>query len=196
MQTISIGVTREQAKLRYQDYKKHLHYSTPMDDEIRLTYQRIAQGKTVIKALESITAAGLKADGLPHLALARADMPLCRLRTYRNASFSFTSLPAGAGQWDRTEARDRLFSFPENSLPGIKVHPNSAAFEAIVPTIPVNLRPRRGLANYHILFEAEWTRTVPIDPILLRRIGRGDLWLVCAAWDLSEVERAALAARL
>src|SRR5258708_4807132 len=43
--------------------------------------------------------------------------------------------------------------------------------EAIVPLVPVHLRPKRGLENYHILWEAEWTRVVPRDPMLLRRIG-------------------------
>lgn len=37
---------------------------------------------------------------------------------------------------------------------------------------------------------------MPKDPYLLRRIGKGDMWLVVAAWDLTEVERAALATRL
>jgi hypothetical protein len=32
--------------------------------------------------------------------------------------------------------------------------------------------------------------------MLLRRIGRADLWLVVAGWDLTEVERAALSTRL
>jgi hypothetical protein len=68
--------------------------------------------------------------------------------------------------------------------------------EALVPSVPVHLRPKRGLASYHVLWEAEWTKVVPRDPYLLRRIGRADLWLVCAAWELTEVERAALATRL
>jgi len=37
---------------------------------------------------------------------------------------------------------------------------------------------------------------VPRDPYLLRRLGKGDLWLVVAAWDLTEVERAALQSRV
>ena len=64
-----------------------------------------------------------------------------------------------------------------------------------MPVIPVHLRPRRGLQNYHVLWEAEWERIPPRDPMLLRRIGRGDMSLVVAAWDLTEVERAALATR-
>jgi len=65
-----------------------------------------------------------------------------------------------------------------------------------VPLIPVHLRPKRGLANYHILWEAEWRRLPPVDPLLIRRLGKGDLWVVVAAWDLTEVERAAIAARM
>ncbi len=51
-------------------------------------------------------------------------------------------------------------------------------------------------SNYHILWEAEWTKIVPRDPYLLRRIGQADLWLVVAAWNLTEVERAALSTRI
>jgi len=65
-----------------------------------------------------------------------------------------------------------------------------------VPIIPGYLRPKRGLQNYHILWEAEWSRGVPVDPYLLRRIGQGDLWLVVAAWELTEVERAAMSTRV
>lgn len=32
--------------------------------------------------------------------------------------------------------------------------------------------------------------------MLLRRIGQADLRVVCAAWDLTEVERAVLAGRI
>jgi hypothetical protein len=72
---------------------------------------------------------------------------------------------------------------------------NHPGGEAIVPIVPVYLRPKRGLANYHVLWEAEWRRIPPHDPMLLRRIG-GDMWLVVAQWDLTEVERAALATRI
>ena len=65
-----------------------------------------------------------------------------------------------------------------------------------MPIIPVHLRPKRGLANYHVLWEAEWERVVPRDPYLLRRIGKADLWLVVAHWELSPVEMAALSTRV
>jgi hypothetical protein len=58
------------------------------------------------------------------------------------------------------------------------------------------VRPRRGLENYNVLWEAVWQPAPPVDPMLLRRIGEADLWVVVAAWELTEVERAALAARI
>lgn len=50
--------------------------------------------------------------------------------------------------------------------------------------------------KYHILWEAEWSPIPPRDPMLLRRIGKADLWVVVAHWDLTEVERAALSTRI
>ena len=49
---------------------------------------------------------------------------------------------------------------------------------------------------FHILWEVEqWDPTPPVDPALVRHI-RGDLWAVIAMWDLTELERAVLAARI
>jgi hypothetical protein len=60
---------------------------------------------------------------------------------------------------------------------------------------PLHLRPRAALTRYHIRWQAECARIPPKDPYLLRRI-RADMWLVCAMWDLTDVERAALATRV
>ena len=51
------------------------------------------------------------------------------------------------------------------------------------------------LTGYHVLWEAEWQQVVPRDPFLLRHIG-GDLYSVVAAWDLTDLERSVIAARL
>jgi hypothetical protein len=52
-----------------------------------------------------------------------------------------------------------------------------------------------GGERWRRLWEAEWRRVAPRDPYLLRHVG-GDIWVVLAAWDLTEVERAAMATRL
>lgn len=189
METQQLVVDPGKAREIWKDYQKHLHYSTPVDKEIMHTYQMLAQGRIVIKALESIRVAGLGEDKLPKLAIVRADAKTCWLTPNTNGSARM------AMKRDTHSTETRTFiDFPPGTFPGISVdrwHP-----EAIVPLIPIKLRPRRALQNYHVLFEAVWEKRVPIDPMLLRRIGRGDLWTVLAHWDLTDVERAVLASRL
>lgn len=195
METQAIQLDRDKAKELYRDYKKHSHYSTPIDHEVRRAYQLIAQGRMIIKALESIKTAGLNEQKLPNLAIARADAAHCRFAGRRDGGGVFFDVQPSALAWQRaSNAFSRHFDFADGSFPGVQ-H-DRFHYEAIVPGIPIDKRPKRGIANYHILWEAEWSRKVPVDPMLLRRIGRGDMWLVVAAWDLTEVERAALSARL
>ena len=62
---------------------------------------------------------------------------------------------------------------------------------ARVPMIPPRLRADRALANYHILWEAEWINP-PRDPLLLRHLGKF-FYAVLATWDLTPLEQAVLA---
>lgn len=190
METLGIDMDVKQAKELYQSYKAHQHYSEPIDWEVQRTYQLIAQGKVIIKALESIRNAGTGDDNLPRLAIVRADAHQCHLEYHHDGSATMSFKDS---RWsERAGIRQRV-DFGANSFPRIR---QGVHAEALAPMIPLHLRPKRGLENYHILFEAEWRRVVPKDPMLLRRIGKGDLWLVCAHWDLTEVERAALTARI
>jgi hypothetical protein len=188
IQSQVIALDRGEARELYRRYKAHVHYAKPIDREIQRTYQLIAQGRVVIRALESIKAAGLNEQGLPKLAIVRADFKACWCDVLTDGRVRF-----GVAQsaWHRNRGRE--IELPAGSLP------NRARWVrgcAMAPIIPVHMRPKRGLQNYHVLWEAEWSPVPPGDPLLLRRIGRGDLWLVTAAWDLTEVEKAALATRL
>lgn len=177
-----IVVDKAKARDLYQEYKKHQHYSAPIDQEIQRTYKVLAQGRTVIQAIKSIEVAGLGDDKMPKLALAKADAKVCFWRAYNGHGTFYSD-----SRWAR--AKNKMISA---RIAGVThSHPEG---QAVVPLIPVHLRPKRGLPNYHILWEADW-KAVPKDPYLLRRIG-GDLWLVVAAWDLTDVERAAMATRL
>lgn len=193
-------IDREQARELWKKYQTHRNHQSPHDAEIAAIYKRIAQGKTVIRALESIKAAGLNEHGLPKLAIARADITLCHfvMRGSRFGECQFNndrywnhgrgnkppSLHSKTVQLDWPELPDLRRGFKEQWQ-----------YQATVPLIPVHLRPKRGLQNYHILWEAEWTKRYPVDPYLLRRFG-GDAWLVVAAWDLTDVERAVMSSRL
>ena len=185
MDVQAIEIDRGKALELYRAYKTHQHYSKPVDRECQRAYQLIAQGKVVINAGRAIVEAGLNAEGLPKLAIVRADAPICYLRWERDTALFFDSV-----KW-RVNSRKTTVPWP-----GFKMPSGRWQFEAQTPLIPIHLRPKRGIENYHILFEAEWERRPPVDPLLLRRIGRSDMWLVVAAWDLTEVELAAMSARL
>lgn len=177
-----ITVDKAKARELYQEYKKHQHYSAPIDQEIQRTYKVLAQGRTVIQAIRSIEVAGLGADNMPKLAISKADAKVCFWRTYNGHGTFYSD-----SQWARAKAK-----MISAKIAGMTYnHPEG---RAVVPLVPIHLRPKRGLSNYHILWEADW-KAIPKDPYLLRRIG-GDLWLVVAAWDLTDVERAAMATRV
>jgi hypothetical protein len=156
-------------------------------------YQLIAQGRLVIKAMESVVSAGLNEAGLPKLALCRADAPACDVRLGGDGSARMHDARVNARWSDGIQQSRSVFAWPRGSF---AVGKSTWRATSLVPGPPLHLRPQRGLANYHVLWEAEWTRIVPRDPYLLRRIGWSDLWLVVAMWNLTEVERAALSTRI
>lgn len=183
MKVETLKMDPETARELWRKYQTHRAYQAPHDAEIAAIYKRIAQGRTVIRALESIRVAGLNDQGMPRLAIARADQAHCFLRTRGPNSVTFEH-----SRWARrNKTKNISIDWPSH---GVRLDG-----EAVVPIIPVHLRPKRAIENYHILWEAEWTKRYPVDPYLLRRFG-GDAWLVVAAWDLTDVERAVMSSRL
>jgi hypothetical protein len=204
MQTLTVALDRGEARRLYREYRKHQHWSRPIDWECQRAYQLIAAGRMIIQAIESVRRAGVKTEGedagFPKLALCRADATACTAAFSHDGSLAMTA--------DDYRARYRWRGANNGPIPspslvawaaGSFPRPPGAGrwrAAALVPSPPLHLRPKRGLANYHTLFEAEWTKIPPHDPLLLRRIGKGDLWLVVAQWNLTPVERAALATRI
>lgn len=198
METQNVIMSRSEARELYRAYKQHKHWSQPIDREVQRAYQLLAQGRLVIKALESIVAAGLNDEGHPKLAIACATSKQCDCRLYSNGAATMDSRAPGHQSYrsrdDNKWITERAyFAFPRGSFAGAR---DVWSMRAQVPLVPIQHRPKRGLANYHVLWEAEWRKVVPVDPFLLRRIGKADLWAVVAMWDLTEVERGALAMRL
>lgn len=184
METAALTMERSEARELYEKYQAHLHFGEAIDREVSRAYRLLAQGKLIIKAVESVKVAGFGEDNRPKLALIRADARECYWQSRMDGSGRFSA----QNRW-RTFASD--ISLPADTFK----RGNFPNGRAIVPIIPAHLRPKHSLINYHILWEADW-RAVPRDPYLLRRLGKGDLWLVTAMWDLTEVERIALQARV
>jgi hypothetical protein len=189
MQVDKLVCDQDKARELWRKYQAHRNYQSPHDYEIERIYKQLAQGKSVIRALESIRAAGVsESEGLPKLAIARADQALCYLHK-RGSTVCFSNERNWFGSSRASRSKNITLDWPE--LPELK----KWVYEAQVPLVPVHLRPKRGIENYHILWEAEWSRRYPVDPYLLRRFG-GDAWLVVAAWDLTDVERAVMSQRV
>jgi hypothetical protein len=187
MDAVKLDIDRAEAARLYREYKEHRHYSAPADAEIKQAYRALSKGQLVIQAIESVVRAGLNREGLPVLALCRADAPECFLRV-GNGNVEFRP---SAGNW---RAPAGTISVPFDRLP---CRPQRwGEHKSILPAIPHHLRPKHALSNYHLLWEATWEPIPTRDPYLLRRIGSTDMWLVAAMWDLTEVERAALATRI
>ena len=180
MNTARIEFPREQAHELYLKYKAHRDQATPEDRKIEEIYRRISRGEKVIRALESVRQAGLDAQGRPVLALIPAHAKECYFAPNRDHVI-FQMDRWGSDSWTRRRVRVPWPDFPGATTRGAK---------AVVPLVPVHLRPKADLVNYHILWEADWVNA-PVDPMLLKRFGN-DLWLVLAAWDLTIVERAVL----
>ena len=113
--------------------------------------------------------------GFPKLALCRADAVSCVCTMSFRGSCTMTPddvAPALSLARDGALINWRnVMTWPDGTFP-VNRNVRSSRAVALVPTPPLHLRPRRGLANYHVLCEAEWTKAPPDDPMLLRRIGK------------------------
>ena len=170
MDVATITMPREEAKEAYKVYREHA--KTARDRAIMVGYRQIAKGRALINPREAIQKAGFDIFGRPLLAFGRADKPAQEWRSYARSG-QFLILP----RWEF------------NYEPGPSRNWNS--FTAQTPMIPPHLRPAEAqLKHYWILWEADW-KEAPRDPLLLRKL-TNDLYVILAAWDLTDLERAAM----
>jgi hypothetical protein len=180
-----------EAEKLHRKYKEHRAYSKPIDREIERLANLVAKGKQIIAGIGSVQQAGLK-EGLPALAIGRADTPWVMLRP----TFERTGGVMLSGiEWNNgVTTRTKVFEFPADSWPRLR---NGRTFyRAMAPHIPPDIRPQRGIENYTLIWEATWEPVAPVDPILGRRIGKSDLYLVVAQWDLTPIERMVMNSRI
>lgn len=191
-----ITVPEEEAKEKLRQYKRVLHKSADKEAEsLARAYRECAKGKALIDIGEAIRAAGMGADGLPHLAIGRADRgQVCYEQQNWSDPFEgkFSSFAVGERgvphqTYESTSlcVRVRLDSRQEKSRTAYTLVP------AIPPTIVESMTADR--SKYHVLFEVnKWSERphgvrMPVDPYLLRHVF-GDLYAVEAEWELTELE--------
>lgn len=169
---------------------------TPTDEGVLAGYRAAARGLPLIQLRDAIGMGGYFDNGLPRLAVVRADARYCWCTVNR--------------WWGPRNRNDIVYCATDDDRGRAAVGRYRVALtlprptgygdvrrsgRTLVPTVPPEHRPKRHLlGRFHILWEVEaWEDVAPRDPALLRHV-RGDLWAVLATWDLTELERAVLSA--
>jgi len=187
-----------EARRNYEDYKRLVleRRATPDDQTLMRTYRRIAQGKVVIDIHQALVAGGLNEQRLPKLAVARADWPFVHAWWGNKGDGLKCYFTVAPKKWGRASGYQMGHNIGMrcpwvDDVSGIL----NVSGKAQVPMVPARFRPKGPLSAYRILFEAEWQRVPPVDPVLLRHVD-GPFYVVLAAWDLTALERAVLGAHL
>lgn len=187
-----------EAFLQYRDLVREGR-ATEDDEVLMKSYRAIAQGKRILDLRETMKHGGVDELARPRLAIARCDAP----RTYFSWDNSLWTYSHRTSWYAKSLATGRVIGFRRDVFPTLNSGwqgngPQGKTWtrlSAPVPPIPAQFRPRGGLSAFHIVWEVEWDPIPPGDPILLRRLG-GYLFAVVAQWDLTDLERAVLGARL
>jgi hypothetical protein len=164
----------------------------PLYDDMKKVYYQIKQGKTVVNVFDAIKKGGIHTvNAHPKLAICQANAKevFCRYRSNGTVFYSPRSFWT-RGWRDRPGSNEFMFL---DCLPQIR---QDLQLKAPVPIIPPRLRPVKLTDDYYILWEVDhWTPMPSKDPYLLKRVA-GNLFVVCAAWDLTDIEIAVMAGRV
>lgn len=189
---MNVELLKEEKETATEKYKEYLQASkTCRDktyDDLKRVYNHIRKGKSVIDITKAIAAGGVRDNWHPNLAIAQATAQKVSCFYSRNGDVQFRS----DNKW-----RDKKASIEIKScLKTWKGDPWQLSLEAPVPIIPPRLRPANLTPDYYILWEVDsWTPAPSRDPYLLKRLSP-TLFLVCAAWDLTDIEMAVMAGRI
>ena len=167
---------------------------TEDDEATARGYEALARGLVLIDLATVMRDAGLDAEGLPRLAIGRADAKSVKFEAQRST---------GGGEFYELARNGMRHAKRTTTLP-----PRTWNFAAsnqgtcywrriaYAPSIPPEHRPAPSrLADHHVLWEAVWEPTPPVDPFLLKHLA-GTLYVVLAQWDLTELEQAVLRGRI
>ena len=208
----------EEAKAEYEKYSKLLKSRHEKELELlKICNYHLKNGRKLIDIFQVLKHVGLDKNDDPKLAIARADWQIVDFTKQRYATGIFHSQMAiakisGSGifrpstskeeirlpmKFYESEWKNQYANDPEK-LRWDEFIPVRGTIEAPVPTIPASLRPDAELKNYYILFEVEsWSEFLDDsgntgrDPLLLKRLSN-NLFVVLAAWDMTDLEKAVL----
>lgn len=197
MDLATIEVSKGEALAKLDEYASLIREDRTAEDEaIAAGYRAAARGLPVIDLPRTVASGGLHDNGLPRIAVIRADATRCFAR-WSGSDVIF----ADRDDWNANRGalvgtHSVRVPFAADELPHVSARIRWRSGSTMVPIVPPHWRPKpRRLRRCHILWEVEsWTQIPPRDPALLRHI-RGSLWAVLAVWDLTDLERMVLSQR-
>lgn len=198
-------MTRFEAQEKWREYTKACK-DNPGDEflqDMKALYNQLKCGRKVIDINKVMKRGGTFDTGEPRLAILRADYDVVYLNYDKDGTVTMKIW----NDWGFRKTIDFRFRdiFPalDDELCDFRKNWEGKTFrkdyihrKTIAPKIPASLRPKGRLSNYWILWEVEeWKPVPPIDPYLLRRL-TPNMFVVVAGWNLTELERAAIAGRI
>lgn len=191
MNVEQMTMPRAEARRKLRAVRKQLHRRADAEyQQLEVAYRALANGKPVIVLPDAIAGAPRDDKGRPRIAIARADRVQVRLQSTPGWVF-YASIGRGGSFW-----RSKITTgvrYPDMSF-GVP-----SGF-ALVPIVPPDVRGVHALDTHYVLWEVEHWANSEIgarpdrDPLLLKHLV-GDMFAVVAEWDLTDVERAVMAAR-
>lgn len=183
----------EAGKLESKAKKMRVSLSQQEKEDLELlsAYRTLSAGQRIINMHKVLWGPGLDQQGRPLLAIAPAHWQTV-----------FFKLEDRAGRFQNESWMGKLNKSNHIDVP---YHPHAPAkyldrelrrgltfqtISATVPSIPAHLRPSGDLSDYHIMWEAEWRKQAPVDPLLLKKIKDSDkFFVILAQWDLTPLEQ-------
>jgi hypothetical protein len=186
--SLEISELRKEALAKWREYKNAAKVTKDKSDiELRKIYNQIKQGRKIIDITKVIKKAGVRQNGEPVLAIA----PITAKTIYAHYSFD-GSVKYSTLQNKWANASSTIF-LPVETFSPIRIN---KTLSAPVPPIPPRHRPEKVTDDLFILWEVDqWKLVPPTDPYLLKQITK-NVFVVLAAWDLTEVEKLVMAGRL
>ena len=191
---------------QYREGEKATKGKEPIYTDLKKMYWQIMRGKVLCDITEVIKAGGVHENFHPKLAVARADTKVVRCRYDQRGNCRFRTETSNRWREDgfASDVNVILPEIPKEHLRYWNTWPTQPRWdfrsqfdlEAPVPLIPPAHRPAQLTDEYYILWEVEvWKMVPPTDPYLLRRITK-NIFAVEAQWDLTPLEKAAMAGRM
>lgn len=190
---------RKIALEKWREYKAaEKQSSNPLYKDLKKVYNQIKGGRKIIDIFQAIKQGGIHSNHHPKLAVAMATSKKIECCYYQNGNVHYNNPGIN---WKIREHKDVQLNacLPEYKFQttgnGIESW-RHLRLEAPVPLIPPKHLPKVLTDDYYILWEVdEWKMVPPTDPWLLRRITK-TLFVVLAGWDLTEIEKSVMQARL